>query len=370
MSAIAKYPLTWPDGLPRTERHQKSQFKTGLSAALKNVQESLRLFGVDTDKPVTDIILSSNVGGLDFGQPDDPGVAAWFTWDGQQRCVAVDRYPKAEDNLQAIHHVLEARRTEMRHGGLHIVRQTFKGFTALPAPPRQEKLARGAAVRARRMPRRRLPRSTRSIARSRSSCTPTPTKATTTKWPSSTRLGQKQGGHWHEQQSDDRSFRPREMVRPGQGLRLPRLPRARRRRPGAQQRPARAWPSRRAGRHRARRRGLQERPRLSGREGYLDRPARSPAAAPEDGFHEIDQQPHGEAGEFEPVVVKWFDELKGYGFLIRGDDDVFVHAGHLRRAGLVPPADGEFLEARVAHGEKGLIAVEVRAAQEPQAIAA
>jgi hypothetical protein len=135
MSAVAKYPLTWPDGLPRTERHQKSQFKTGLSTALKNVQESLRLFGVDTDKPVTDIILSSNVGGLDFGQPDDPGVAAWFTWDGQQRCVAVDRYPKAEDNLQAIHHVLEARRTEMRHGGLHIVRQTFKGFTALPAPP-------------------------------------------------------------------------------------------------------------------------------------------------------------------------------------------------------------------------------------------
>ncbi|HQS95054.1 MAG TPA: J domain-containing protein [Novosphingobium sp.] len=28
----------------------------------------------------------------------------------------------------------EARRTEMRHGGLYVVRQTFKGFTALPAP--------------------------------------------------------------------------------------------------------------------------------------------------------------------------------------------------------------------------------------------
>lgn len=51
-----------------------------------------------------------------------------------QRCIAVDRYPKVEDNLQAIHHVLEARRTEMRHGGLHIVRQTFKCFVALPAP--------------------------------------------------------------------------------------------------------------------------------------------------------------------------------------------------------------------------------------------
>jgi hypothetical protein len=53
----------------------------------------------------------------------------------QQRCIAVDRYPKVADNLQAIHHILEARRTEMRHGGLHVVRQTFKGFTALPAPP-------------------------------------------------------------------------------------------------------------------------------------------------------------------------------------------------------------------------------------------
>ncbi|MEA3033515.1 MAG: hypothetical protein QOH86_1531 [Sphingomonadales bacterium] len=136
---IPPYPLTWPDGLPRTERHQSSQFRTSLSAALKNVRESLRLFGVDSGKPVSDVVLSSNVGGLEVDRKlDDPGVAAWFAWDGGQRCIAVDRYPKPEDNLQAIHHILEARRTEMRHGGLHIVRQTFKGFTALPAPPRRK----------------------------------------------------------------------------------------------------------------------------------------------------------------------------------------------------------------------------------------
>jgi hypothetical protein len=132
---IAPYPLTWPDGLPRSERHQSSQFRTSLSAALRNVRESLRLFGIDSGKPVSDVVLSSNVGGLEVDRKlDDPGVAAWFAWDGGQRCIAVDRYPKPEDNLQAIHHILEARRTEMRHGGLHIVRQTFKGFTALPAP--------------------------------------------------------------------------------------------------------------------------------------------------------------------------------------------------------------------------------------------
>lgn len=133
---VQAYPLTWPEGLPRTERRQTSQFKTSISSALENVRKSLRLFGVDSGKDVTNVILSSNVGGLSFEArgPADPGVAAWFTWDGAQRCIAVDRYPKPEDNLQAIHHILEARRTEMRHGGLHIVRQTFRGFTALPAP--------------------------------------------------------------------------------------------------------------------------------------------------------------------------------------------------------------------------------------------
>jgi hypothetical protein len=131
---IPAYPLSWPEGLPRTERKVTSQFRTTLSAALKNVRKSLEAFSRDSGKAVSEISISSNVT-LGQDRPPDTGVAVWFTWDGQQRCIAVDRYPKPEDNLQAIHHVLEARRTEMRHGGLHVVRQTFKGFTALPAPP-------------------------------------------------------------------------------------------------------------------------------------------------------------------------------------------------------------------------------------------
>lgn len=128
------YPLVWPDGLPRTERKASSQFRTSLSAAIKNVQKSLAAFGGDTGRAVSNISVTSNVGGIAFSAPADTGVAIWFDWEGAQRCIAVDRYPKVEDNLQAIHHILEARRTEMRHGGLHIVRQTFKGFMALPAP--------------------------------------------------------------------------------------------------------------------------------------------------------------------------------------------------------------------------------------------
>lgn len=128
------YPLTWPDGLPRTERKADARFKTTLSAAIKNVKDSLRLFGEDTGKSVSNVSVTSNVAGISFEAPKDTGVAVWFEWEGAQRCIAVDRYPKVEHNLQAIHHILEARRTEMRHGGLHIVRQTFKGFVALPAP--------------------------------------------------------------------------------------------------------------------------------------------------------------------------------------------------------------------------------------------
>lgn len=134
MSEPTKYPLAWPTDVPRSSKTEPSKFKASLSSALNNVRDSLRRFGTDTGVNVEEIILSSNVGGLDPGHIEDTGVAAWFKWDGEQRCVAVDRYPKVEDNLQAIHHILEARRTEMRHGGLNIVRQTFRSFTALPAP--------------------------------------------------------------------------------------------------------------------------------------------------------------------------------------------------------------------------------------------
>ncbi len=128
------YPLTWPHNIPRTKTKAASKFKTGLPAALKNVRSSLQLFAVDSGKKVEGITISSNVA-LGVDRPDDPGVAVWFTWDGMSVCIAVDRYPKVEDNVQAIYHIIDGRRTELRHGGLHIVRATFTGFAALPAPP-------------------------------------------------------------------------------------------------------------------------------------------------------------------------------------------------------------------------------------------
>jgi hypothetical protein len=127
------YPLTWPHNIPRSKPAAKSNFRTALSTALKNVKSSLQLFAADSGKKVDQIVISSNVT-LGEDKPADPGVAVWFTWDGMSVCIAVDRYPKVEDNVQAIHHIIDGRRTELRHGGLHIVRATFTGFQALPAP--------------------------------------------------------------------------------------------------------------------------------------------------------------------------------------------------------------------------------------------
>ena len=127
------YPLHWPPNYPRTRSVIKSQFKTSVSGALKNVQASIAAFSRDSGKQVSELTISSNYS-LTTSSPKDAGVAVYFTWDGISTCIAVDRYAKIEENLQAIHHVLEAERTKMRHGGLAIVQAAFRGYAALPPP--------------------------------------------------------------------------------------------------------------------------------------------------------------------------------------------------------------------------------------------
>ena len=90
----------------------------------------------------------------------------------------------------------------------------------------------------------------------------------------------------------------------------------------------------------------------------------SPARMATSGEGRADRQALVEsAGEFEPVEVKWFNRVKGYGFVNRLSDlasDIFVHMETVRSAGIADLAPGERLEARIAEGRKGQTAVELR----------
>lgn len=135
MTTATAYPLTWPDTMPRrrADLRDKGQFRTTLTGAIRNVQDSLRLFASDSGRKLENLVISSNYS-LGVERPTDPGVAVWFVWDGMHLCIPVDRYQTISANLQAIHHIIEARRTELRQGSLTLVRASFTGFLALPAP--------------------------------------------------------------------------------------------------------------------------------------------------------------------------------------------------------------------------------------------
>jgi cold shock protein len=89
--------------------------------------------------------------------------------------------------------------------------------------------------------------------------------------------------------------------------------------------------------------------------------ARPPRAA---GFRPGGERPPLEVVGQETGTVKWYNAMKGFGFIVRdgGGKDVFVHASALQRAGLSSLDEGQRVVVDIAEGRKGPEAAAIRLA--------
>lgn len=136
--SITAYPLSWPLGWPRTPSWevQASRYsRKSMARVREEIQEQVRLLGG------SDLVLSTNIrlrlDGLPYSnqrQPDDRGVAVYFSRNGNPFCFASDKWLTVEDNLWAICLTIDALRQIERTGASDMLERAFTGFMALPAP--------------------------------------------------------------------------------------------------------------------------------------------------------------------------------------------------------------------------------------------
>jgi len=134
--APSAYPLTWPQGAPRTEplKRANSAFKQTDVSALDFLQGEIRRMGGSY------LVISTNIelrrDGMPYAnqkQPADPGAAIYFLRKGKQMTFACDRWAKVRDNLYAIAKTIEAIRGIERWGSTDMMERAFQAFEALPS---------------------------------------------------------------------------------------------------------------------------------------------------------------------------------------------------------------------------------------------
>lgn len=132
---VDAFPLSWPDGWPRTKHPKQSNFTASFVKVRDSLFAQIKLLGG------TYIVLSSNVplrlDGLPRAgqpQPADKGVAVYFLRRGRQMVFACDRWNKVEDNMRAIEKTIDALRGVERWGASEMMERAFTSFEALPPP--------------------------------------------------------------------------------------------------------------------------------------------------------------------------------------------------------------------------------------------
>ncbi|HVN17194.1 MAG TPA: hypothetical protein VMU05_00425 [Dongiaceae bacterium] len=132
------YPLSWPSGWKRTAsssrdraRFRKERQPLTVWAAIQRLQNELERLGA------RDEILSTNLrtrmDGMprsDQANPDDPGVAVYFTLKKKRTVLACDKWDRVADNIAALAAHIECLRGIDRYG-VGTLEQAFRGYLAL-----------------------------------------------------------------------------------------------------------------------------------------------------------------------------------------------------------------------------------------------
>ncbi|MBD5636137.1 MAG: J domain-containing protein [Candidatus Eremiobacteraeota bacterium] len=151
------WPLTWPEGRPRTPRgnrkvapfgKRENTHRTRYDGTSYTTSDSKSLTIADARERLqreldllraTGVILSTNIelrlDGLPRSgrnAPEDPGVALYFKYKGTPTVLACDLFTTVADNIAAIASHIDGMRKAERHG-VGSLEQMFRGFTALPS---------------------------------------------------------------------------------------------------------------------------------------------------------------------------------------------------------------------------------------------
>jgi hypothetical protein len=134
------YPLSWPQGWPRTPEARRTYNwklnKATFNGAREKLYHELHLL------EATQIVLSTSIPLRQDGQhyatlkpaDGDPGIAVYFQLRGKPMAMARDCFENVAQNLRSLALAIEHLRGLDRHGGAQMLERAFAGFTALPPP--------------------------------------------------------------------------------------------------------------------------------------------------------------------------------------------------------------------------------------------
>lgn len=137
MKEIEAFPLYWPEGqkrIPVSQQKRNWPFYRGTLDKHRRrlVEEVTRLRGLN-------LVISTNMplrkdGNLmaSAKEPDDCGVAVYFTREKKSMCFACDQFGTVRENIRAIALTIASIRAIERYGASDMMERAFRGFTAIP----------------------------------------------------------------------------------------------------------------------------------------------------------------------------------------------------------------------------------------------